>query len=468
MFNNDKYFIWNESRFNCINKYINNSFFTNKNVLEVGCGFGDNGNNFTKLNCNVTSTDIRKNFIDIGKQKYPHINFNIFDAENEKINKFYDIIVDYSLSNHLKNFDLHLIDVCKNCNYLFLELEVSDALYDDFIITNEEYGEDQSFYKIGSKPSENYVDRILSENNFNFKVIKDSILNTNDHKYDWCIKNTNKYNPSQNRYWICWKNNIECPIKNEFIEEVSIILQGRINKKINLEKTISLYQNHGTVILSLYRDLEDINYINHLLKKFPNIQIVNNSYFGYINELKGKNMFRNISYLDNCYYQIKTTLIAFRKVISKYVIKSRLDHYYSSIGDFIKWGIDQKKIISSSVFVRGVNYIRYHLSDHIFGGKKDEIYKIFKLALENYTPGCPEVNIWKPYIFYLASFENINLDHLDNLSYAKWMAKKFYIYCINRHFEYKLPYASNIVTKLNDNDKTKTDSLDYFLNGCDC
>jgi SAM-dependent methyltransferase len=440
----------------------------NKNVLELGCGFGDNGNNFTKLNCNVTSTDIRKNFIDIGKQKYPYINFNIFDAENEKINKFYDIIVDYSLSNHLKNFDLHLIDVCKNCNYLFLELEVSDDLYDDFIIHNKEHGEDQSFYKIGSKPTEAYVERILSENNFNFKIIKDNILNTNEHKYDWCIENTNKYNLTQSRYWICWKNNIKCPIKEELIEKVSIILQGKINKNIDLEKTILNYQQHGRVILSLYRDFEDINYINYLIKKFPNIYIINNNYIEYENELKSKKMFKNIPYLDNCYYQIKTSLIAFRKVISKYVIKTRLDHYYGSIDDFIRCGINQKKIISSSVFVRGVNYIRYHLSDHIFGGTKDEIYNIFKLAFINYNPRCPEINIWKPYIFHLSSIEKINLDKLDNLSYAKWMAKKFYIYCINQHFEYKLPYVSNIVTKLNDNDKTKKDSLDYFLNGCDC
>lgn len=48
------------------------------------------------------------------------------------------------------------------------------------------------------------------------------------------------------------------------------------------------------------------------------------------------------------------------------------------------------------------------------------------------------------------------------------MSKYFYIYCINRHTSYKLKYNHKIVTYIKERDKTKHDSKDYFLLGCDC
>jgi hypothetical protein len=40
-------------------------------------------------------------------------------------------------------------------------------------------------------------------------MIKDSILNSGFHKYDWCVYNTKKWTEGYRRFWICWKSNID-------------------------------------------------------------------------------------------------------------------------------------------------------------------------------------------------------------------------------------------------------------------
>ena len=427
---------WRERRINCVFKYINPSFFLNKSVIEFGCGYGDIGNYFSQVKSNVSSVDIREDFLEMTKYKYPHLNVYKFDAEKDELNINYDIAIHFGTLNHIDNIERHLNDVCKKCNYIILDLEIADSLYDEYIKKNiYESGYDQSFYNNGSKPSANYIENILTKNNFKFKIIKDPILDSNEHLYSWKIKNTESYFSGKSRFWICWNNNYECPIYSNYIENVSIVLQGKICNDIDIYHTLSHYISYGQVILSIYKDLTDINVINRICQYFPSVHIVNNNIIQNEIDLKSIGKFSGIPYHDNCYHQICTTLKGLDKVISKYVIKSRTDHYYASLNNFIKFMIDQNKIITSSVYVRGVDWTRYHLSDMLFGHYTNEIKLLFNLALTNYYPGCPEIVIWKPFLFYKASLDNINLDELDNNSYAEWMAKNCYVYCINIHYK---------------------------------
>lgn len=463
---NDHYIEWREKRLNCIFKYINYSFFLNKNLIEFGCGFGNIGNHFYNIGSIVTSTDVNEEYLKQTKNNYPHLNVYKFDGETDELTLNYDIAIHLGTLNHINNLEKHLINVCKNCNYIILDLEIADSLYDEYIQTNiDEYGYDQSYHKKGSKPSANYIENILSRNNFKFKIIKDPILNTIEHNYTWTIKNSESFHQGQSRFWICWKNDYECPIYKDYIEDVSIILQGKLSNDVDIYHTLSHYIQYGQVILSIYRDLENINIINRICNDFPSVHIVNNNIVQNEINLRSMNKFSGVPYHDNCYHQICTTINGLRKVISKYVIKSRPDHYYSSLSDFIIWMIHQNKIISSSVYLRGTNYVRYHLSDMLFGGNINDIKKTFELAFNNYYIGCPEIIIWKPFLFYKASLENINLDNLDDNSYAEWMAKNIYVYCINRHQKYRLKCNGCILTNITDRDKTKEDSKEYFLLG---
>jgi hypothetical protein len=460
------YIEWREKRLNCIFKYINSSFFLNKNLIEFGCGFGHIGNSFYNIGSIVSSTDVNEKHLEQTKNDYPHLNVYKFDGETDELTLNYDIAIHLGTLNHINNLEKHLKNVCKNCNYIILDLEIADSLYDEYIATNiNENGYDQSYYKKGSRPSANYIENILSNNNFKFKIIKDPILNSFDHNYTWPIQNSESFYQGHSRFWICWRNDCESPIYKNYIEDVSIILQGKMSNDIDIFHTLSQYIQYGQVILSIYRDIEDINKINKICNDFPNIHIVNNNIVQNDINLKELNKFSGVPYHDNCYHQICTTIKGLKKVISKYVIKSRPDHYYSCLNSFIRWMIDQNKIISSSVYLRGTNWVRYHLSDMLFGSNIDDIKKIFELALNNYDIGCPEIIIWKPFLFYKASLENINLDNLDDNSYAEWMAKNIYVYCINRHNNYRLRCNGCILTVITDRDKTKEDSKEYFLLG---
>jgi len=76
---------------------------------------------------------------------------------------------------------------------------------------NEYNNYDQAFNSIGIRPSQTYVERILKNNVFQYKLIKDSILNSDFHIYDWDIQNTKTFQNGLRRFWICWKN-IESPL----------------------------------------------------------------------------------------------------------------------------------------------------------------------------------------------------------------------------------------------------------------
>lgn len=210
----DHYDGWINSRMNGINKYITPGFFASKRILELGCGNAHVGNRFSHLGANVTSCDARPEHLDIAQQLYPHIHLQQLDCDNDSITEKYDIIVHWGLLYHLKKIDTHLKNVSEMCDVLLLETEVSDSDDHTFYIQTTESGYDQAFNNIGIRPSQSYVENILSENGFKYLCIKDPILNSSFHEYDWDVKNTKTWRGGLRRFWICWKG--EIPLAPEF------------------------------------------------------------------------------------------------------------------------------------------------------------------------------------------------------------------------------------------------------------
>ena len=110
----------------------------------------------------------------------------------------------------VKEIDIHLKNVSNCCDVLLLETEVSDSDDKDFLTTDEN-GYDQAFNNKGIRPSPSYVERVLGKNGFQFKCIKDPILNSGFHCYDWDIHNIKTWRTGLRRFWICWKN-IDSPL----------------------------------------------------------------------------------------------------------------------------------------------------------------------------------------------------------------------------------------------------------------
>jgi hypothetical protein len=210
----EHYVGWISSRFNGLNKYINPEYFRSKTLLELGCRYGDNGNKFHEYGAIVTSCDARKENLDITNRRFPHIKTFCIDLDNEDIEEHYDVILHWGTLYHLSEIETHLEKISNRCNVLLLESEVSDSDDKTFYISVQEHDAyDQSFNSKGIRPSQQYVEDVLSKNGFQFELIKDPILNSDFHVYDWEIKNTKTWRHGLRRFWICWKNT-ECPISS--------------------------------------------------------------------------------------------------------------------------------------------------------------------------------------------------------------------------------------------------------------
>ncbi len=196
---------------NGIKKFISPNYFKSKTLLELGCGHADIGNMFYELGSIVTSSDVRKEHLDVVTQKYPNIKTLLFDGDKDSINDKYDIILHWGLLYHLKEIEIHLKNVSEKCDVLLLETEVSDSDDKEFYQLIDENDYDQAYNKIGIRPSPSYVEYLLEKNGFQFKLVKDPILNSEIHRYDWDITNSKKCENGLRRFWICWKN-IDSPL----------------------------------------------------------------------------------------------------------------------------------------------------------------------------------------------------------------------------------------------------------------
>jgi hypothetical protein len=166
---------------------------------------------FYELGSIVTSSDVRKEHLDVVTQKYPNIKTLLFDGDKDSINDKYDIILHWGLLYHLKEIEIHLKNVSEKCDVLLLETEVSDSDDKEFYQLIDENDYDQAYNKIGIRPSPSYVEYLLEKNGFQFKLVKDPILNSEIHRYDWDITNSKKCENGLRRFWICWKN-IDSPL----------------------------------------------------------------------------------------------------------------------------------------------------------------------------------------------------------------------------------------------------------------
>lgn len=205
---NGHYIDWQKSRLNAVNKYIKSDFFKDKTLLEMGCGHAFIGNEFSKLGAIVTGCDARKEHLDFVNQTYPHIPTFIMDCDKDNIPTKYDIIVHWGLLYHLAEIEKHIHKLSSKCDVLLLETIVVDTDDPSFYINTNEKGADQAYNNIGIRPSPTFVEKILAQNDFNYKIIMDPILNSSFHTYDWTIKNTKMWTHGMRRFWICWKNNV--------------------------------------------------------------------------------------------------------------------------------------------------------------------------------------------------------------------------------------------------------------------
>ena len=136
----------------------------------------------------------------------------MLDADKDDIPTKYDIILHWGVLYHLSEIEKHLAKISPKCDVLLLETEVCDSDDSAFFITTNEEGYDQAFNGTGIRPSPAYVEKVLEKNGFQFRLVKDPILNSGFHSYDWDVNNTNTWTGGLRRFWICWKD-VDSPLK---------------------------------------------------------------------------------------------------------------------------------------------------------------------------------------------------------------------------------------------------------------
>lgn len=203
---------WTASRMSGINKYIDPTFFQGKKMLEMGCGWAVNGNEFSKLGCDVTSCDVRQEHLEVARTMYSHLKFLLVDGDDHIIPPGFDIILHWGLLYHLYDVEAHVKAVSENCNYLLLESEIVDSS-EDFQIVVEERGFDQAFHNKGTHASETRIEAFLTRGGFQFRKIMDPILNFGIHLYDQPIRETKLQIMGNRRFWICWKSDVPSPMR---------------------------------------------------------------------------------------------------------------------------------------------------------------------------------------------------------------------------------------------------------------
>lgn len=192
IFDNFIYIELREKRINAIINFFGKDWFSNKKILELGCGHADVGIEFYKLGSDVTSTDVREEHLKVVNEKYPQLKTILFNLESPEwpFEEKYDLIIHIGTLYHLNNYEKNLENCLNHCDYLFLESIVSDSDDENFVRYISEKGDDQSFVQIGSRASEKNIEKIIKNNNFIFHRHFSSNLNSTNNIFDWVIKNT--------------------------------------------------------------------------------------------------------------------------------------------------------------------------------------------------------------------------------------------------------------------------------------
>ncbi len=250
---------------------------------------------------------------------------------------------------------------------------------------------------------------------------------------------------------------------------VTILLQGILNENVSLIDTLNNYTKICNVVLSVYKP--DIKKVIEICKIFPTVIIMENDIDEYNNQpLIIEKEFANspLNFLQNGFFQICNTKKGLSVIHTTYVVKSRIDHFYSNLQNFIQYGLYTQKIISSPVFIRGYNDkffpYRYHLSDCLFMGKTCDIKLCFDLCYKNKLLTFPEIGIWRPYFIYKFNKMGIDINSVDDETYVKYMLELVDVFPIDKLKPYKIKICDNINTNMI---TTKTTMREYLTTGYD-
>lgn len=195
---------WNHRRSKAIIDYYGYKLFLGKKVLDLGAGGGDIAASLARLGADVLCVDARQENLDTIKNKYPFINVLKLDLDAEwpfTDNQF-DFVISLGLLCHIKNYDMHINNICSAAENIILETEVLDSTNPETKVSiyEEKALKHLSFNGEGSIVSAVNIQNKLSTIGATFKRIDDPKLNAGPFIYDWKENNEGRKFGNR-RFW---------------------------------------------------------------------------------------------------------------------------------------------------------------------------------------------------------------------------------------------------------------------------
>ncbi len=248
--------------------------------------------------------------------------------------------------------------------------------------------------------------------------------------------------------------------EDKSFDDITILLQGVVHADVDLNMILCAYTKYCPVILSIYDT--DYETVQTIAREYKNVTIVQNNFDEFIKDQKERKLHFPSAYHNNAYYQIRTTLAGLEHVHTSWVLKSRVDHFYEGLDDFINTGFTMDKVISSSLFVRG-HKMRYHYSDCLFMARTEPIQNTFLLAERNYKAEYPEMLIWSSYFTLYFQEQKIAMEKLSDQEYYEWVDKHLYVYGINKFPSFRIKVMNKVITSSKDCHRP---TVEYLQHGC--
>lgn len=195
------YIGWRAKRVAAILEHYQPSFFFERSVLELGCGYGDIGGVFAKLGARVVCSDARESHLRVVRKHHPEIKTIRVDLESEWPFGSYDLIIHMGVLYHLSSFEKSLEKACRSSQFMVLETEVSDSDDPSFVMRTAERGYDQAVSGIGIRPTAEGIERVLASCGMKYQRISDARCNHGIHRYDWPVTNSKTWEHGLRRFW---------------------------------------------------------------------------------------------------------------------------------------------------------------------------------------------------------------------------------------------------------------------------
>jgi len=202
------YTAWRITRINKLKAILGEGWFKDKDVLELGCGYGHVGGELIKLGAKVTFAEGKKEYVDETQKRFPHSDVVILDNDTTwDLGWTWDLVIHWGLGYHLDNWKRDLTITCQHGKIISYETEVLDSKESaevkvDETINNEPH---KALHGVGTRPSCLAIENHIRSLGAKFTRHDDKDLNTEYFRYDWAAGwREGKWENGMRRFYIIY------------------------------------------------------------------------------------------------------------------------------------------------------------------------------------------------------------------------------------------------------------------------